>query len=323
MINVLATMESDERHKQTPADPRFSYGVAYIMDKYLPIEEAAVPITDAGFLRADACYDVVSVSRGMFFRLEDHLDRFMRGVPKIYLGFPYDRDRMREILVECVRLAGLKDSYVWWAITRGDTPHEACDRLKPEKYQNRFYAFAIPYVSLIDDEQRTRGFDLIISDSRVRIPPNAVDPTVKNFHWLDLTMSLFEAGQRGAFWSVLLGVEGYVTECPGSNLFLVEGGRVLTPSFGCLEGITRLTIMDLCRMEGIPVQEANITAAQLRGADEIFMTSTAGGIMPAGTIDGKAIGGRSGTGPITARLHDLYWTKRWEGWHATKVKYVK
>ena len=322
MIDVLRIMETDRRHKQVPADASHAEGSAFVIDKHVSILEAAVPITDCGFVHADACYDVVSVSRGMFFRLEQHVDRFLRSLPNIKLRSPYSRDRIREILIETVRLSGLKDAYVWWAVTRGEMPHGK-ERGFPDKWENRFYVFTVPYISIIDDEQRQSGINMVISEEYRRIPPNSVDPNTKNFHWLDLMMSLFEAVDRGGDLSVLTGIEGYISECPGSNIFMVKGGKVVTPSFGCLEGITRQATMDLCAMEGIPALQANITAGELRDADEIFFTSTAGGIMGVSAIDGKPVGGRKGVGPITSRLHDLYWNKRWEGWDATPVSYAE
>ena len=322
MLNVLEIMQTDDRHKKTPADPAYGEGAAFVIDRYVPIELAAVPITDCGFLRSDACYDVASVSRGNFFRLEHHLDRFFRSMTIFALSSPFERSKIRNILIELARLSGFRDSYIWWAVTRGDTPHGVRDRLDPAKYENRFYAFAIPYVAINDDEQRQRGQDLIISEDYIRIPRNSVEPTAKNFHWLDLMMSLFEAGKKGAEWSLLLGINGYLTEGPGVNAFVVKNGMVLTPLSGCLNGVTRQTVLDLCAMENIPCSETNITKSMVLDADEIFITSTAGGIMPGGTINGKPIGNRKGPGPITARLHDLYWNKRWEGWDATPVPYA-
>ena len=326
MINVQEIFATDERHVQTPVDKKYQEGAAYvhtpyIPGKYVPIKEASVPITDCGFLSADATYDVVSVSRGMFFRLEDHLNRFENSVKKLRLSLPYSRSEVTGILMKCIRLAGLRDVFVWMGCTRGPMPQTSKEKSDYTKYVNGFYDFAAPYSFIADDEQRKRGLNVIISERYIRIPPKSVDPTVKNFHQLDLRMSLFEAKERGAEWSVLVGADGFIAEGPGVNAFIIKDGCVLTPAHGCLEGITRLTLIDLCKMEGIMVEETNMTAEQFRAADELFLTSTAGGIMPISVIDGRQTGGRKGPGPITMKLYDLYWTKRWEGWHATPVKY--
>jgi branched-chain amino acid aminotransferase len=119
---------------------------------------------------------------------------------------------------------------------------------------------------------------------------------------------LFDAYDRGAENVVLTDGEDNVVEGPGFNVFAVDAGRVTTPDRGVLEGITRLSTIQLCAEIGVPVTTAPLPAAALRDADETFVTSTAGGIMPVTRIDGAAVAdGRPG--PITRRLIDLYWQK--------------
>ncbi len=97
----------------------YADGAAFMEGEYVPIAEARIPILDWGFLHSDATYDVVSVWDGRFFRLEDHLDRFERGVARLRMKLPYDRDRIRDIVFECVRKTGLRRAYVEIVATRG------------------------------------------------------------------------------------------------------------------------------------------------------------------------------------------------------------
>ena len=138
---VELTRPSPE-HEPRPANPAYAEGSAFVIDHYVPITEAMVPITDCGFVRADGVYDVVSVWGGMFFRLEDHLSRFENSCAKIRVRCPYPRSEVRGMLMELVRLAGLQEAYVWFGCTRGETPHDAHERGDPEKYQNRFLRLA-------------------------------------------------------------------------------------------------------------------------------------------------------------------------------------
>jgi len=181
--------------------------------------------------------------------------------------------------------------------------------------------FVVPYVFISDDEQRTRGTDLLVSKQYIRIPPEAVDPTAKNFHWMDLKLSLFEAKAANKEWSVLCDANGYLTEAPGSNIFLIKDGALYTPDSGCLEGITRKTTLELAKEIGMPIHVERVHVEQLRNADEAFLTSTAGGIMPINTVDDSVLGGKAGPGELTTQLHNLYWTKRWDGWLGTAVDY--
>lgn len=117
-----------------------------------------------------------------------------------------------------------------------------------------------------------------------------MDPTAKNFHWMDLKLSLFEAGRNKSDWSVLCDAKDNLTEAPGSNIFLIKDGELFTPDSGCLEGITRKTALELAAQIGMPIHVEKVHVEQLRNADEAFLTSTAGGIMPVNSVDGKVLG---------------------------------
>ena len=297
-------------------DPRFAEGTAFIDGEYVPVREARIPILDYGFLRSDATYDVAHVWKGYMFRLADHLDRFERNVAALRMRLPLSRDAVRGVLMECVRRSGLRDAFVHMTCTRGLPARGSRD---PRKCENRFYAFAIPFVWIAGEEQRARGLHLHISSIQ-RIPRASVDPTVKNFHWIDLTRGLFEAYDSGAEVEVLVDGEGNVTEGPGFNLFVAAGGRLATPAAGVLDGMTRRTVFDLCRDINLGVDAENIPVERVRRGDEVFITSTAGGIMPVTKIDGVPLGDGK-PGPLTKQLHDLYWSRKAAGWLGTAIDY--
>lgn len=321
IIRAGEIMGSHPDHELLPHDPNYAFGSAFVADHFCPILEAAIPIYDSGFMHADAVYDVVSVSRGSFFRLEQHQARFARSCDSIRVRNPFGREREAAILHELVARAGLRDAYVWWTVTRGIPPMGRNEMVDASTFDNRFYAFATPFVFIFDDDQRARGVDLIVSRDRIRIPARAVDPTAKNFCWLDMQMALFEAGDRDAEWAVLTDEDGFLAEAAGANIFAVFDGAVVTPDAGCLEGITRQSVFDLCAELGLTAKAARIHADELRSAQEVFMTTTAGSVMPVRSVDGEPIGGREGPGDISIRLHNLYWEKRWAGWDATPVRY--
>lgn len=299
------------------ADNPYADGAAFIEGQYVPIAEARIPVMDWGFTRSDVTYDVVHVWKGQFFRLEDHLERFERSAAKMNLTIPHTRESLREILGECVRLSGLRDAYVEMGCTRGIPAPGSRD---PRTCTNRFFAFAVPFIWIATEEQRERGLHLIVSDVQ-RIPPESVDPTAKNFHWGDLMRGLHQAYERGGETVVLGDGRGHITEGPGFNVFVVSGGRVSTPARGVLEGITRMSVIELCADEGIPLEETEVPAEALRAADEVFLSSTAGGVLPVTQVDGRPV--VDGTpGPLTRRLRDLYWSRQEAGWHGTPVHYT-
>ena len=321
IIRAQEIMSNHRDHQRLPHDPVYGVGAAFVSGRTCPLTEASVPITDCGFMHADAVYDVVSVSRGAFFRLAEHQARFARSCEAIRVRNPFSQTQEAEILHRLVALAGLRDAYVWWTVTRGSPPMGRAEMVDPDRFECRFYAFACPFIFIADDEQRSRGLDVVLSRERVRISPRAVDPRAKNFHWLDMQMALFEAGDRNAEWAILPDEDGYLTEAVGANVFIVRDGAVLSPDAGCLEGITRQSVFDLCSELGIPSKATRVHSDELGGADEVFLTTTAGSVMPVRTVDGDLVAGRDGPGPISVRLHNQYWERRWDGWHATPVRY--
>ncbi len=286
-------------------------GCAYVDGSYVAPEDAKISIFDWGFLHSDATYDVAHVWQGRFFRLDDHLDRFEASLAALRLEPGLTRAQMREVMHECVRRAGLRDAYVELLCTRGRPAPGSRD---PRTCVNNFMAFAIPFVWIADPEKQKRGIDLVVGTPQ-RIPPASVDPRIKNYHWMDFVMGLFEAYGRGGETVVLTDGRGHVTEGPGFNVFAVfaaQGGapaRVVTPAAGVLEGISRRTAIELAQAAGLSVEQRLLTVDELRRADEIFLTSTGGGVIPIATLDGVPIGGRlrGDFGPVSALLQQRYW----------------
>ena len=291
-------------------------GVAFVEGAYVPLAEAAIPLTDRGFLRSDVTYDVVHVWKGSFFRLDAHIERFLASIKALRMNLPLSGGDIAAILHECVRRTTLRDAYVLLACTRGVQPSGTRD---PRLCENRFYAFTQPFVWIANEEQRRDGFNLTVSSFQ-RIPPASVDPRVKNFHWLDMTMATFEAYDRGVSGAVLADADGNVTEGAGFNIFVVKNGALVTPATGVLEGVTRRTVIELASESGIACDERPLAVDELRDADEIFIASTAGGVMPVTRLDSRVYGnGRPG--PVTDRIVDLYWRSHDQPRYSTPIDY--
>jgi branched-chain amino acid aminotransferase len=283
---------------------QYPEGIAYIDAQFVPIKDAKISVLDWGFLRSDATYDVVHVWNDRFFRLDAHIERFMRSAEKLHLKLPMHPDELAYILAECVVRAGLKDAYVEMVLTRGVPKAGSRD---PRDAQNELICFAIPFGWILRPEEREAGLSIAISDIR-RISPDAVDPTVKNYHWLDFVMGLYDAYSRSAQNVVLTDAAGNLAEGPGFNIFAVSKGRIATPATGVLRGITRQSAIELAAELQLPVDERSVSAEDALAADEIFATSTAGGIMAVTNVNGRPVGdGRMG--PVTRALTQAYWDK--------------
>jgi branched-chain amino acid aminotransferase len=284
-----------------------SNGAAWMDGKIIPIKDAKIGVTDWGLTRSDITYDVVHVWDGAFFRIDDYLDRFMQSISKLRLNIPQTRDEIRDILHDMVAASDLRSAYVSMVASRG-TPIIPGTR-DPRQCNNHLYAWVVPFVWVIKPEIAERGAHLLLAGSNTRISPQSLDPTVKNYHWGDMTNALFEALDAGYDTTVLMDDRGFITEGPGFNIFAVIGDMVITPKSGMLMGITRQTVLEICAELGLPHQIRDIEADEFLQADEIFTATTAGGPVPVTRIN-QRIMGNDAPGPIARQITDTYWD-----WH--------
>jgi branched-chain amino acid aminotransferase len=293
----------------------FPQGTAYIDDKFIDISEAKIPVLDWGFLRSDATYDVVHVWNGRFFLLENHIDRFFNSAKKLRMPCSLSKKKLREILAKCVQKSGLKNSYVEMIQTRGMSP--TFDR-DPRKANPRFIAFAVPFGWILKPDNLEEGLSVYVTDV-VRIPQTSIDPTIKNYHWLDLISGMFSAYDNGHQIGVLVDEKKNILEGPGFNIFSLDDDGLHTPEKGVLRGVTRGAVINIARILNIPVNLNSISLKKFISSKEVFITSTAGGIMPVTKINEKKIGGGN-LGKVTKKIYDLYWDKHHDPDWSVSVK---
>jgi len=297
----------------------FPKGAAWMNGKFIQLSEARIPVLDWGFLRSDATYDVVHVWKGRFFRLDKHIDRFFQSTEKLRMPCTVSRIDLKKILAGCVERSGLDNAYVEMIQTRGMSPNFERD---PRKSEPRFIAFAVPFGWILKPEEFGKGLDVLVSNRR-RISPNSVDSSIKNYHWLDLVSGMFEAYDKGHDTVILTDEENNISEGPGFNIFCVDETGLNSPNKGVLEGITRQTVLDLAKELNVPFQLRPISLETLKSSNEVFATSTAGGIMPITKINGLPIG-RGAPGEITSKLHKTYWDKHSDpAWSVSKDDLLK
>ncbi len=291
-----------------------SKGIAYYDGRFLPVEEASIPILDPAFTKSDVVFDAVSVWDSSFFQLDNHLKRFRASCEHVRMKPPIGEDEIKHILADCVERAGFSRSVVFMLCTRGRYGGGVAFG-DPRTCRNEFLAYAVPYYWVVPQDRIQNGAHLWIAETR-RAPDVAINQRVKNFNRMDLTAAQFEALDAGADAPVLLSTDGYLTEGPGFNLWIVKDGQVRTPGENLLEGITRLTVFELCEIAGLKAATADLTPEDLAAADEAFMSSSAGGVIPVIRVNNGVIADGE-PGEVSCRLRDLYWEKRGEGWHGT------
>ncbi|TDK43145.1 aminotransferase class IV [Antarcticimicrobium luteum] len=280
-----------------------SQGAAWMGGRIIPISEASIGVTDWGLTHSDIAYDVVPVWAGAFFRLEDYLDRFLASVAAQRMNILMDRSEVQGALQAMVGASGLRDAYVAMVAARG--PNPVPGSRDPRDCQNHFYAWCVPYVHIVKPDQADRGTTVWIAKSVRRIPRDSVDPKVKNYHWGDFTSGLYEAKDQEFETTLLLDHEGNVTEGPGFNVFAVFGNRVVTSDHGVLHGITRRTVLEMAAAQGFAVETRPLPLEELWAADEVFLSSSGGGVIPVAQVDERRFS-NGAPGPAARTLRQTY-----------------
>jgi branched-chain amino acid aminotransferase len=299
-------------------DADYSKAIAYVDGAWSPLDQARIPMRDFGFLRSDLTYDVLHVWNGSFFRLDDHLDRFAASCQGFRLDPGRSRAELAALLAEAVSRTGLRYAIVWFACSRGVPPLGSRD---PQAARNTFYIYAAPLVLRGSPQAMQRGLAARIHPTIRRIPPDSIDPRLKNTHWADFTSAEYSVRDEGYDLPILLDRDGFVTEGIGCNIFAVVDGTLVTPAQGCLQGIAALTMMELAKELGIPASYGQLPADALRDADEAFMTSTSCGLFPITRVDERILS--NGTpGPVATRLLAAYYLRKDTGWHMTPIAYA-
>ncbi|TWU73904.1 hypothetical protein ED733_003572 [Metarhizium rileyi] len=293
----------------------YSAGIAWVAGEIVPLLEAKIPLIDQGFMHSDLTYDVVSVWDGRFFRLDDHIDRLEASCSRIRLRIPLEKNKLEGVLVDMARQSRIPDACVQIVVTRGLKGVRAN---KLEHLTNLLYILLVPYVWLMEPEAQYHGGRAVVAKTVQRVPPGAMDPTVKNLQWGDFTRGMFEASDRGAEYAFLTDGNQNLTEGPGFNIHLVKDGIIHTPDRGCLHGITRDAVFEIAKANGIEARAEAVPVEMAYRCDEIFTSTTAGGILPITALDGQPVH-EGKVGPITRIIRDAYWTMHSDPAHSLDV----
>jgi branched-chain amino acid aminotransferase len=275
---------------------------AWIDGRVVDAAQARVGVTDHGLLYGDGVFEGIRAFGRRVFRLDDHLARLGVSARAIALSLPLDTDGLRRVVLETLRALDLDDAYVRLVVTRGEGALGVDPTTCPAP---RLFCITAE-ARLFPEDKRTAGLDLVTVSWR-RPALDAVDPRVKSLNYLNNALAKLEARRRGADEALLLNAGGGVAEASVANVFVVRGYGLETPppTDGCLEGITRRSVLELAPGLGLEARERSLSRTDLLGADEVFLTGTGAGILPARSLDGQPIGG----GPpfaTTDRLRAAY-----------------
>ncbi len=274
----------------------------YIDGKFYGERDAKVSVFDHGLLYGDGIFEGIRAYNGRVFRLKEHIDRLFASAKSLLLEIPISHKAMMKAVVDTCRLNRVRDGYIRLVVTRG----VGTLGLNPNRCKNPSVIIIAGKIQLYPPALYRRGM-AIITVPTVRNLHSALNPAIKSLNYLNNILAKIEANNSGCEEAIMLNAQGFVAECTGDNIFIVNGNRLITPplSAGALYGITRGVVMELGRELGLEVCEADLTRHEMFNAGECFLTGTGAELVPVVKIDGRVIG-TGKPGPVTKQLVEQY-----------------
>jgi branched-chain amino acid aminotransferase len=284
--------------------------VAWFNGEFIPEREVRIPFRDSSWVYGDGCFDMTRSFGHRLFKVKEHVDRLYRSLKYLRIDPGFGPQRMGELTEEVFErnrhlLAGDDDYWVGQRISRGVKEVEG-DNLD---YHGPNVVLECTPLPLAERAKLFKEGIRVVIPSHRRVPPDSLTPRAKTHNYLNLIVANQEVQSIDPeAWAVLLDVNGNLAEGMGSNIFVVRGGEILTPREKyVLPGVSRQTVVELARDEGIPLREADLDLYDAYNADEAFLTSTSLAICPVTKVNGIAIGPAGQVwGPVTERLADAY-----------------
>lgn len=265
-------------------------------------EDARISVFDHGLLYGDGVFEGMRSYSGNVFRLDEHLDRLWQSAAAIQLEIPGSKEQMAAAVIETLQANRIEDGYIRLVVTRG----EGTLGLDPNRCNTPQVIIITDFITLYPEEFYRDGMEIVTAKT-IRNHPQALDPRIKSLNYLNNILAKIEGLEAGCVEALMLNHHGDVAECTGDNIFIVRDQQLLTPpcEAGVLHGITRATVMELARDDGISVAEETMTLEHLFAADECFLTGSAAEVVPVIKVDGNVIGDGM-PGPVTMRLTGLF-----------------
>ena len=278
----------------------------YLNNKFVTDKEAVVSVFDHGFLYGDGVYDTIRSYGPRIFMRDEHLSRLFRSAEAIGLTIPIPLERWGDILHETMIRNEVgteqRDAYLRITVSRGAGDIGLDPALCASPTVVVMARLLVPPAPSLYET----GVTVIVASTKRNLP-SALSPQIKATNFLNNIQAKREAIAAGAFDSILLNWEHHLTESTISNVFFVLDGTLLTPALECglLDGITRMTVIQLAKELDIHVEEGRYTVDQLYQADECFLTNTSMEIMPVTSIDRRPVGDGK-PGPLTLKLREQF-----------------
>lgn len=279
-----------------------------------PRAEAKVSVFDSSVQGGDAVWEGLRIYEGKIADLDRHLDRMFDSAHAMAFAAVPSRDEIKQAIFTTLAANGMRDgAHIRLTLTRGE---KVTSGMSPHFNQSGCTLIVLAeWKAPVYDRN---GIRLITSAIR-RNNPQCVDSKIHHNNLINNILAKIEANVAGVDDALMLDLNGFVSETNATNVFLVKKGVVYTPhADSCLPGITRGAVIALCRDNGIPLVERNVSLTEVYTADEVFTTGTMGELSPVLLVDGRTIGAGK-RGPLTERLQELH--ARWVREHGQPLPF--
>jgi len=271
--------------------------MVFLNGRFLPLEEAKVPVLDRGFIFGDGVYELVPVYSRVAFRLDEHLARLERSLAETRIRNPYVRAQWREIIYRLVDAQPFEDQGVYFQVTRGVAKR---DHAFPKDAEPTVFVMSNPLVTPLRETVQKGAAAVSAQDNRW------LRCDIKSTSLIGNCLLRQLSAEAGAAETILFR-DGKLTEASSSNVFIVKRGVILSPpkTSLILPGITYDVVLELARGASLPLELRDVGEAEVRAADEIWVTSSSKEVLPIVSLDAAPVGdGRPG--PVFSRMYQLY-----------------
>ena len=274
----------------------------YIDGQFFPRADAKVSVMDSGYLLGDGVWEGIRLYNNHLIHLEKHLERLYEGAETIQMDIGVSKSEMKSALEKTLKKNEMiSDVHIRLIVSRG---------IKSTPYQHPKVTIGHPTIVIIPEykkpspELKIEGITLgTVSTIRNNLTQ---DPRVNSLSKHNCIAACIEADKMGVDEGLMLDPDGYVSTCNSTNFFMIKNNEVWTSNGQhCLNGVTRHSVIDICKKKQIPIKEKQFSINEVHEADEVFVTGTFAGIIPVRSVDGNTIG--NGTrGPLTEQLQTWY-----------------
>ena len=273
----------------------------YINGSFFDRDDAKISVFDSGYLLGDGIWEGIRLFKNEWMFLDEHLERLFEGCNAIDIELDLSCDQIKDAIFKTQKINNMEDSaHARLMITRGN-------KVKP--FQQPSLSDGINFVIIMehsDSENIKQGLNLV-TVPQVRGLPMSQDPKLNSHSKLNCILACIQANKAGGDEALMLDPYGFVNTTNSCNFFIVKNNEVWTSSGDyCMNGITRLKVIELCKNNNISVFQKNFTLVDVYSSQESFVTGTLGSLTQVIEIDGRAIGNIDNGWPVTEKLRSLY-----------------